>query len=133
MVKKTCTNGHKYIGNECPFCPGSNPKGREKARVFGTTIRETVEVFKSVSSSEKSQKISSKERNIILFRIVASLVLAGVAIYFFYSRKTRCQLWIGRFHSRILVKIKIITNRKKKYYGKENMQQRTYLRLGYLW
>ena len=95
MPKKICANGYKYTGNKCPFCPGSNPKRREKARVFGTTIRETVEVFKSVSSTEKSQKISSKERNIILFRIAASLVLACVAIYFFTQRKQDVSFGLG--------------------------------------
>jgi pSer/pThr/pTyr-binding forkhead associated (FHA) protein len=67
----------------------------EKPQIFGTTIRETIDAFKSASSSEKAQKISVRERNIILFRTAASLVLAGVAIYFFTHEKQDVSFGLG--------------------------------------
>ena len=93
-MQKTCPNGHKYTGNKCPYCPGGEWQ-RRKTKVFGTTIRETVEVFKSACSSEKSQKISVRERNVVIFRTVASLVLAGVAIYFFTHGKQDVSFGLG--------------------------------------
>ena len=94
MTKKSCPNGHKYTGEKCPYCPGGE-RQRRKTRVFGTTIRETVEAFKSVASSEKAQKISLRERNVILVRTVATLILAGVAVYFFIQGKQDVSCGLG--------------------------------------
>jgi len=96
MAKKICTNGHKYTGDKCPYCPDSEkPRIKPKTRLFGTTIRETVAVFKPASSSEQPQKISAKERNVIVFRTIASLTLAGVAVFFFTQGKQDVGFGLG--------------------------------------
>ncbi|MDR0233169.1 MAG: hypothetical protein LBI82_13805 [Dysgonamonadaceae bacterium] len=92
---KICSKGHKYTGDKCPHCPGANLRPVHKTRLFGTTIRETGKVFQSIVSSNKSQTVSTKEKNVILIRTIASLTLAVVAIYFFTHEKQDVGFGLG--------------------------------------
>ncbi|MDR1348825.1 MAG: hypothetical protein LBJ63_10475 [Prevotellaceae bacterium] len=95
MAKKKCSNGHEYTGSKCPYCPSTYPRPTQKTRLFGTTIRETGQVFRSIVLSDKSQTVSAKEKNVILIRTIASLALAVVAIYFFAHEKQDVGFGLG--------------------------------------
>ena len=98
MSAKICPNGHKYTGDRCFHCPDPDfelKRPVRKTRMFGTTIRETVEILQAVGSPKKAQRISVRERNIIYLRTIASLVLAGVAVYFFTQGKQDVGFGLG--------------------------------------
>jgi hypothetical protein len=83
MAQKTCSNGHKYTGDKCPYCPGIGPKLRlHKTRLFGTTIRETIDVLKQ-KPSQRQDATAAHDRKVILCRIAVSVAgLVFAAIFF---------------------------------------------------
>jgi hypothetical protein len=90
MAQKICSNGHKHTGDKCPYCPGTDPKLRpHKTRLFGTTIRETVDVFKTARKTEKPDKNVWRERKIILCRTAISLAVLVAAVVFVVMEEQR--------------------------------------------
>jgi hypothetical protein len=84
MAKKTCPNGHQYTSDKCPYCPDpDNPrkKKQQKTRLFGTTIRETLDEFKPAHASKQDDiKVLKHDRKIILFRVAVSAAVLVTAI-----------------------------------------------------
>jgi hypothetical protein len=97
MATKICKNGHKYKGDKCPHCPSGRTKrtGEIKTRIFGTTIRETIDAFKPVYSSDKSEKISKQEKYLVLIRTGASLALCIIAIFCLFNGKDEVSIGLG--------------------------------------
>jgi hypothetical protein len=92
MATKRCKNGHKYKGDKCPYCPNPN---KRKIRIFGTTIRETIDTLKPVHSSDKSEKISKQEKYLVLIRTGASLALCIIAIFCLFNGKDEVSIGLG--------------------------------------
>ena len=82
MTKKICNNGHRYSGEECPYCPGSGPKKPHKTQLFGTTVRETVEILKFARNADRKDKTAQHNRIIIFTRVAVSMVMIVVATLF---------------------------------------------------
>ncbi|MDR1169692.1 MAG: hypothetical protein LBK97_02530 [Prevotellaceae bacterium] len=84
MAKKKCSKGHEYRGDKCPYCPGTDPKLRpHKTRLFGTTIRETIDILKHKPSKQQKDTVAAHNRKIIRIRIAVSLAgLVFAAIFF---------------------------------------------------
>ena len=102
MAKKTCLNGHQYTGDKCPYCPGPenlNKKIQPKPRMFGTTIREMLDVLKPAHASKQADAaVLKRDRNIILFRMVVSAaVIAAAAVCVFVFTEKHTSTGIGLF------------------------------------
>jgi hypothetical protein len=87
MTTKICKNGHKYSGKKCPYCPnGDRPGKPHKTRLFGTTIRETVEILKP---ADKANKTVQRDRRVIFTRVAVSVVVLVAAVVFVISEESR--------------------------------------------
>jgi hypothetical protein len=90
MNKKICKNGHSYKGEKCPYCPdGGRPGKPHKTRLFGTTIRETIDVLKPVRISVTADKTAKRDRKIIFTRVAISTIVLVAAVIFAVTEEQR--------------------------------------------